>query len=229
MPKTRKENPFLIGMSENDIMQTYGSSDQRQSNLLDITNYSAHIKNRSFDLDLQREYRSPPKKNESTGYVLDNKFSGRFKLYEYGILFEMLLSGAVRYERDKNAHIIQTWEHTIECVTAKDGVVFDVYFFWEGMCGTNSSQGWANFGINLSVRYKDGSGSLSEMDGISCLGAKTCKGNSKLIDNFVKKKGTPVTFVIRYEMDLAANSDPLAISEVRFDKPANTYFKIVTK
>ena len=49
-------------MSENDIMQTYGSSDQRQSNLLDISNYSAHIKNRSFDLDLQREYRSPPQK-----------------------------------------------------------------------------------------------------------------------------------------------------------------------
>lgn len=229
MPKTRKENPFLIGMSENDIKQMYGSSGQDHSSLLDISNHSAHIRNRTFDLDLHREYRPSPQKKESKGYILDNNFSGRFKLYPYGILFEMLISGAVQYERDQNAHIIQTGQHTIECLTAKDDVVFDIYFFWDGMCGTNSSQGWANFGITLSVKYKNGAGSLSEMDGISCLGAKICKGNSKLIDNVVEKKGTLVTFVIGYEMDLAANSDPLAISEVRFDKPANTYFKIVTK
>ncbi|MDX2441299.1 MAG: hypothetical protein QNK40_12210 [Desulfobacterales bacterium] len=228
MPKTKKGNPFLIGLSDHDIMEMYGTSAQDKANLLIINEYAEHIKNRPFDLKLNKEYQSI-RKNESTGWILKNQISGRFDLFKYGILFQMLLCGAIRYRKDQPAHIFQDSEHTIECVTAKNDVIFDIYFFWDGMCGTNSQQGWANFGISLSMVYGDKTASLSKMDGISYIGAKIAKGSLKLTDNFVKKKGTPVRFVIRYEMDLAANSDPLAVSEIHFEKPANNYFKIVTK
>jgi hypothetical protein len=228
MPKTGKANSFLIGVSDNDIMQKYGATGSTEPNLLDINNYYTHVKNRSFDLNLQKEYQSARKK-ESKGWILKNQFSNRVNLYPYGILFEMHMDGAIRYEQDKKAHILQACEHTIECTTARDSVMFDIYFFWDGMCGTNSQQGLANFDINLSMGYGQRTGSLSKMGEISHLGAKTSKGSLKLTDNFVEKQGTPVRFVIRYEMVLVANSDPLSVSEVHFNKPAGNYFKIVTK
>ncbi len=227
MPKKKKDNLFKVGILEHEMMQMYRPV-QNQSNLLVINEYANHAKNRPFDLKVSREYQSH-RKNISKGWILNNQFWGRFNLHHYGILFQMLLCGAIRYEEGQDARISQSGEHTIECVTEKDGVLFDVYFFWDGMCGTNSKQGFANFDFKLTMTYENGSGCLSKMDGISYLGAKTSKGSLKLADNFVEKQGTIVWFVIRYEMDLAATSDPLAMSEVHFDKPASNYFKIVTK
>jgi len=227
MPKKKTGTPFKIGILEDEIMQMYKPV-QNQSNLLVINEHVRHVKNRTFDLKVNKEYQSH-RKNISKGWIVKNQFFGRFALHHYGILFQMFLCGALRYEEGQDAMISQSGEHTIECVTEKDGVLFDVYFFWDGMCGTNSQQGWANFDFNLSMSYETESGCLSKVDGISHFGAKTSKGNLKLADNFVEKQGTLVRFVIRYEMDLAANSDPLAMSEVHFDKPACNYFKIVTK
>lgn len=228
MPKIKKDNPFRIGISENEIMQMYGIPIQNQSNLLVINEHGYQVKNRPFYLKVNKEYQSH-RTTISKGWIIKNIFSGRFDLHHYGILFQMFLCGVIRYEEGQDARILQTEEHTIECVTKKDGVLFDVYFFWDGMCGSSSHKGWANFNFNLSVTYENESGCLSKGDGISSIGAKTFKGSLKLVDNFVKDQGTLVRFVIRYEMDLAANSDPLAMSEVHFDKVGLSYFKIVTK
>jgi hypothetical protein len=228
MPKKDNGNSFKIGITIQEIMQMYSIPIQNQSNLLVINEYTNHVKNRPFDLKVTKEYQSR-RTNISKGWILKNQFFGRFDLHHYGILFQMFLCGAIRYEEGQDARISQSCEHTIECVTEKDGVLFDVYFFWDGMCGTNSQEGSANFDFNLSMAYETESGCLSKMDGISYLGAKTAKGSMKLADNFVEKQGTLVRFIIRYEMNLAAKSDPLAMSEVHFDKPGGNYFKIVTR
>lgn len=223
-----KYNPYLIGKSYDDLVQRYGTAGQLPSNQLVINPNYSHAKDRGFDLAVKKQVKSA-RTNESSGWIIKNRFSGLYQLHNYGILFPMMLSGAVRYETDKDGKIFQFQEHTIECETLKDDVTFDIFFSWDGMFGTNSQEGWANFSTCLTMNYDQETKILSKMDGISYLGAKTCNGSSKLTDNFVKKSGTPVTFVIRYEMDLAATSNPMSVSELHFRNPATNFFKIVTR
>ena len=223
-----KYNPFLIGKSSENILQRYGKTGQIPSNQIVINPNYSHAKDRGFDLAVKKQVKSARTK-ESSGWIIKNRFSGLYQLHNYGILFQIVLSGAIRYQTDKDGKIFQFCEQTIECETLKDDVTFDIFFSWDGMFGTNSQEGWANFSTSLTMSYDQETKILSKMDGISYLGAKTCNGSSKLTDNFVKKSGTPITFEIRYEMDLAATSNPMSVSELHFRNPATNFFKIVTR
>lgn len=222
-----KYNHFLIGKSSDDILQMYETAGRSTSNQIVINPNYSHARDRVFDLAVKKQFKSA-RTNESSGWIIKNRFSGHYQLHKYGILFQLMLSGAIRYETDKNGRIFQFCEHTIECETLKDDVRFDIFFSWDGMFGTNSQEGWANFSTSLTMSYDERTKILSKMDGISYLGAKNCKGSSKLTDNLVKKTGTPITFVIRYEIDIAATSNPMSVSEIHFKKQGTNFFKIVT-
>ncbi len=167
--------------------------------------------------------------NESSGLIIKNQLSHKTQVRNYGILSRMVFSGAVRYQPPNNGKIFRICEETIACETLKDNTVFDIFFSWDGMIGTNSGNGGANFNISMTAAYEDELKLVSKMDGIHYLGAKTCKGRSHLTNNLVKKRGTRVTFVIHYEINLTAFSDPMSVSEVHFQKPENNFFKIITK
>lgn len=218
----------MIGMSEKDMVSRYESVHQPQPNLLVINEYSDLAARRAFDLEITKES-TTFRKNEHQGWILKNGFIHRSGHERYGILFQMMMDGAIRYEPEKDAYISQICEQTIDCITKKDGTIMDVYFAWDGMIGTNSRNGYANFNISLTLSCENDIRSLSKMDGISYLGAKTCKGSNKITNVFVKKAGTPVQLIIRYEMELMSASDAYAVSEVHFHQPTANFFKIVTR
>ncbi len=228
MTRLSKYDSFLIGKSNDQLVQMYGAAGELPQNHLVINPIVSLAENRSFDLSVKKQTHTL-QINESSGLIIKNQVTHKTRVRNYGILSRMSFSGAVRYQPGNKGKIFRICEETIACETLKDNTVFDMLFSWDGMIGTNSGNGGANFNISLTAAYEDELKLLSKMDGILYLGANTCKGLSHSTDNLVKKRGTRVTFVIHYEINLGAFTDPMSVSEVHFQKPENNFFKIITK
>jgi hypothetical protein len=228
MRRLSKYDSFLIGKSNDQLVQMYGAAGELPKNHLVISPTVSLAEDRSFDLSVKKQTHTL-RINESSGLIIKNQLSHKSEVHNYGILSRMFFSGAVRYQPGNKGKIFRVCEETIECETLKDNTIFDIFFSWDGMIGTNSSSGGANFDISLTAAWEDELKILSKMDGILYLGAKTCKGRSHLTNNLVKKRGTRVTFVVHYEINLGAFTDSKSVSEVHFQKPENNFFKIITK
>ncbi len=228
MTRLCKYDSFLIGKSDDQLVQMYGTAGVLPYNNLVISPTGSHAKNRDFNLSVKKQT-STMRINESSGWIIKNQLTHKSKVHNYGILSRMFFSGAIRYQPGNKGKLFRIYEETIACESLKENTIFDVFFSYDGMIGTTSRNGGANFNISLTVAYENELKIISKMDGISYLGAKTCKGRSHLTDNLVKTRGTRVTFVIHYEINLAANADPMSVSEVHFQKPENNFFKIITR
>ena len=228
MKRISKYDPFLIGKSDDQLIQMYGAAGELPQNHLVISPTILHTKNRTFDMSVKKQTKTM-RINQSSGLIMKNQLSHKSQVHNYGILSRMTFSGAIRYQPANSGKLFRISEETIACETLKDNTVFDIFFSYDGMIGTNSRKGGANFNIGITVAYEDELKIVSKMDGIHYIGAKTCKGRDRLTDNLVKTRGTRVTFVIHYEINLAANTDPMSVSEIHFQKPENNFFKIITK
>ncbi|MEH0022236.1 MAG: hypothetical protein V6Z89_21460 [Desulfobacter sp.] len=223
-----KYNPLLTGKSKKQIAQIYGAAGRLPENRLVVSPVVSHARKRSFDMAVKKQTRTMWI-NETSGLVIKNKLSHRSKVHSYGIISRLFFSGAIRYQAGTPGKLFRICEETIECETLKDETVFDVFFSYDGMIGTNSEDGSAGFNISLTMAYGDELKILSKMDRIGRLGAKNHKDLLYMADNLVEAKGTRVVFVIHYEVSLNAGATPMSVSEVHFETPANNFFKIITK
>ncbi len=224
MAKPGKYDPVLLGPSQD--AKLYGSAGKLPSHNIVISPEIQVAKKRSFDLLVKRQ-KQTLKINDSSGWIIRNKFSTSTKVQDYGIVSRYFFVGVIRY--DAPGKVFQVREETIECETLKDDTVFDVYLSYDGMIGTNSNGGRAGFNMSMSVAWENELKLLCEKDIIRDMGAKNCKGQAHLMNNVVAAKGTRVTFVIHYELDVTAKGTSMSVSEVHFEEPANNYFKIVTR
>ena len=228
MARPGKYDSFLTGRTTDQLVEIYRAAGDLPENPPVINPAVSRAGNRRFDLAVKTQVRTL-QVNESSGLIIKNNLSHNTRVHDYGILSRMIFSGAVRYQPGKKGKIFRVHEETITCETLKENTSFDIFFSYDGMIGTTAGYGGANFNISLTAAYEDELKTLSKTDGINNLGAKTCKGEKRLKDNFVKARGTRVTFVIHYEINMAAFSGPMSVSEAHFQSPGNNFFKIVTK
>lgn len=226
MERPGKYDPVLLDMSKDQPANLYSRAGKLPSHKLVISPEVQVAQKRSFDLAVKRR-KHTLKIDEASGWIIRNKFSTRTRVQDYGIVSRYFFVGVSRYKDP--GKIFQVREETIECETLKDETVFDVYLSFDGMIGTNSKGGGAGFNIGISVAWEDELKLLSENDMILDMGARNCKGRIQLLNNVVAAKGTPVTFIIHYEMNVTANGTPMSVSEVHFEEPVNNFFKIVTR
>ena len=219
-------DPVLLDTSKDQPAKLYSRAGKLPSHKLVISPRVQVAQKRSFDLAVIRR-KQTLKIDDISGWIIRNKFSTITRVQDYGIVSRYFFAGVIRY--DEPGKIFQVREETIECETLKDETVFDVYLSFDGMIGTNSKGGSAGFNIGISVAWEDKLKLLSEKDAIRELGAKDCKGRGQLLNNVVAAKGTRLTFVVHYEMNVTADGTPMSVSEVHFEESVNNFFKIVTR